>query len=105
MKLIQGIFGIETYYVTETIPYQEGAIFKGNLRGEPDVVHDRLTKSLSDRLSDKYNLFLVEGQDRKPVVIVLPSRVSNVDNNTIPQRVLIGVLVVANGYTALIWVR
>ncbi|MFN5399222.1 MAG: site-2 protease family protein, partial [Pseudanabaena sp.] len=101
MKLIQGIFGIETYYVTETIPYQEGAIFKGNLRGEPDVVHDRLTKSLSDRLGDKYNLFLVEGQDRKPVVIVLPSRVSAIDNNTIPQRVLIAVLIVANGYTAL----
>ena len=101
MKLIQGIFGIETYYVTETIPYQEGAIFKGNLRGEPDVVHDRLTKSLSDRLSDKYNLFLVEGQDRKPVVIVLPSRVSTIDNNTIPQRILIAVLIVANGYTAL----
>jgi membrane-associated protease RseP (regulator of RpoE activity) len=101
MKLIQGIFGIETYYVTETIPYQEGAIFKGNLRGEPDFVHDRLTKSLSDRLGDKYNLFLVEGQDRKPVVIVLPSRVSAIDNNTIPQRVLIAVLIVANGYTAL----
>ncbi|TYQ30207.1 site-2 protease family protein [Pseudanabaena sp. UWO310] len=101
MKLMQGIFGIETYYVTETIPYQEGAIFKGNLRGEPDVVHDRLTKSLHDRLGDRYNLFLVEGQDRKPVVIVLPSRVSNVDNNTIPQRLLILVLIVANGYTAL----
>ncbi|ELS33805.1 MULTISPECIES: site-2 protease family protein [Pseudanabaena] len=101
MKLIQGIFGIETYYVTETIPYQEGAIFKGNLRGEPDVVHDRLTKSLHDRLGDRYNLFLVEGQDRKPVVIVLPSRVSNVDNNTIPQRLLILVLIFANGYTAL----
>jgi len=100
-KLIQGIFGIETYYVTETIPYQEGAIFKGNLRGDPDVVHDRLTKSLSDRLGDKYNLFLVEGQDRKPVVIVLPSRVTTIDNNTIPQRVLIAVLIVANGYTAL----
>ena len=101
MKLIQGIFGIETYYVTETIPYQEGAIFKGNLRGEPDVVHDRLSKSLSDRLGDKYNLFLVEGQDRKPVVIVLPSRVSNIDNNTVSQKVLIAVLIVANGYTAL----
>ncbi|PZV15080.1 MAG: site-2 protease family protein [Pseudanabaena sp.] len=101
MKLIQGIFGIGTFYVTETIPYQEGAILKGNLRGEPDVVHERLTKSLSDRLGDKYNLFLVEGQDRKPVVIVLPSRVSNVDNNTIPQRILIAVLIVANGYTAL----
>lgn len=101
MKMMQGIFGIETYYVTETIPYQEGAIFKGNLRGEPDVVHERLTKSLSDRLGNKYNLFLVEGQDRKPVVIVLPSRASFTDNNTIAQKVLIAVLIVANGYTAL----
>ncbi|PZO42153.1 MAG: site-2 protease family protein [Pseudanabaena frigida] len=102
MKLIQGIFGIETYYVTETIPYQEGAIFKGNLRGESDVVHDRLSKSLQDRLGNKYNLFLVEGQDRKPVVIVLPSRINAfADNNTIPQKILIAVLIIANGYTAL----
>jgi len=101
MKLMQGMFGIETYYVTETIPYQEGAIFRGNLRGEPDVVYDCLAKSLSDRLGDKYNLFLVEGQDRKPVVIILPSRVSNIDNNTVSQKVLIAVLIVANGYTAL----
>lgn len=101
IKLIQGIFGIETYYVTETIPYQEGAIFKGNLRGEPDVVHERLSQSLSDRLGDKYNLFLVEGQDRKPVVIVLPSRVSNFDNSTIPQKLLIVVLIFANAYTSI----
>ena len=42
LKLIQGIFGIETYYVTETIPYQEGVIFKGNLRGEPLIEAARL---------------------------------------------------------------
>ena len=100
LKLIQGIFGIETYYVTETIPYQEGVILKGNLRGEPDVVHDRLTQSLSDRLGDKYNLFLVEGQDRKPVVIVLPSR-AIFNNDTIPQKILIAVLIFANIYTSL----
>ncbi|MBD2178446.1 site-2 protease family protein [Pseudanabaena sp. FACHB-1998] len=100
MKLIQGIFGIETYYVTETIPYQEGAIFKGNLRGEADEVHDRLSKSLSDRLGNKYNLFLVEGQDRKPVIIVLPHRDLAIDNNTIPQKILIAVLILANSYTA-----
>jgi membrane-associated protease RseP (regulator of RpoE activity) len=101
MKLIQGIFGIESYYVTETIPYQEGAIFKGNLRGDPDVAYDRLSTSLRGRLDNKYYLFLVEGQERKPVVIVLPSKNYAVDNNTIPQKVLIAVLVVANGYTAL----
>jgi len=34
MSAIRGIFGIDTFFATETIPYQEGAIFKGNLRGE-----------------------------------------------------------------------
>jgi membrane-associated protease RseP (regulator of RpoE activity) len=102
IKLIQGMFGIETYYVTETIPYQDGVILKGNLRGEPDVVHDRLSTSLRDRLGDKYNLFLVEGQDRKPVIIVLPTRINAfAENNTIPQKILLAILIVANGYTAL----
>ncbi len=32
---IEGIFGVDTYFRTETIPYQQGAIFRGNLRGQP----------------------------------------------------------------------
>jgi membrane-associated protease RseP (regulator of RpoE activity) len=73
LKAIQGIFGIETFFATETIPYQEGAVFRGNLRSEPDVAYDRLSKSLKERLGDRYRLFLVESQEGKPVVIVLPS--------------------------------
>jgi membrane-associated protease RseP (regulator of RpoE activity) len=79
LSLIRGIFGIDTFFATETIPYQEGVVFKGNLRGEPEAVHNRLTKSLQERLDDKYRLFLVEDTDSKPVMIVLPSR-------TDPQR-------------------
>lgn len=74
LNAIRGIFGIDTFFATETIPYQEGAIFKGNLRGEPDVVYDRLSASLRERLGEKYRLFLVENVDTKPVFIVLPSR-------------------------------
>jgi membrane-associated protease RseP (regulator of RpoE activity) len=73
LKAIQGIFGIDTFFATETIPFQEGAIFRGNLRGEPDTAYARLSASLQERLGDRYRLFLVEGQDGKPVVIVLPS--------------------------------
>ncbi|MEA5621146.1 site-2 protease family protein [Cronbergia sp. UHCC 0137] len=83
MSAIKGIFGIDTFFATETIPYQEGAIFKGNLRGEPEETHNRLTKSLRERLGDKYRLFLVENTDGKPVVIVLPSR-------TDPQSLKLG---------------
>ena len=61
LKSLQGIFGIDTFFATETIPYQEGVIFKGNIRGtEPEEVYSRLSKSLEERLGDRYRLFLVE---------------------------------------------
>jgi membrane-associated protease RseP (regulator of RpoE activity) len=100
LKAIQGIFGIETFYATETVPYMEGVVFRGNMRGEPNEVHQKLSASLSDRLGDKYELFLVEGQEKKPVVIVLPSN-ANKFVMTIQQKVLIVILVVANIFTAM----
>lgn len=73
LKQIQGIFGIDTFFATETIPYQEGAVFKGNLRGEPEPTYAKLAASLRERLNDRYRLFLVENQEARPVVIILPS--------------------------------
>ena len=94
LKNIQGIFGIDTFFATETIPYQEGAIFKGNLRGEPAMVHSRLSVSLQEKLGDRYRLFLVENPEEKPVVIVLPSS-NDPQPATLPQNILAGVLVAA----------
>ena len=74
LNVIKGIFGIDTFFSTQTIAYQEGAIFRGNIRGEPEVVHERLSANLKKSLGDKYRLFLVENTDGKPVVIILPSR-------------------------------
>ncbi len=73
LNIIRGIFGIDTFFATETIPYQEGAIFKGNLRGEPEEAHSRLSTNLKNLLGDKYRLFLVESPEGKPTIIVLPS--------------------------------
>jgi membrane-associated protease RseP (regulator of RpoE activity) len=73
LQAIQGVFGIDTFFITETIPYQEGAIFKGNLRGDPAVVHERLTAAVHERLGDRYRLFLVENADGRPTIVVLPS--------------------------------
>lgn len=87
---IRGIFGIDTFFATETIPYQQGAIFKGNLRKEPDTVCDRLQASLQERLGDRYRLFLVENADGKPVVIVLPS--SNDPRPTAPAQKIFAVI-------------
>lgn len=74
LQQIQGIFGIDTFFATETIPYQDGAIFKGNLRGDPEASHARLSQALAERVGDRYRLFLVSGPDARPTVVVLPSR-------------------------------
>ena len=75
LSQIEGIFGVDTYFRTETIPYQDGAIFKGNLRGDPIETHQRLSATLAERLGDRYHLFLVESNENRPTVVVLPDSV------------------------------
>lgn len=101
LKSIQGIFGIDTFFATETIPYQEGVIFKGNMRGgEPEAVFSRLSISLEERLGQQYRLFLVESPEGKPVVIVLPSS-NDPKPATLPQNILAIVLLIATIATSL----
>ncbi|MBC7823707.1 MAG: site-2 protease family protein [Candidatus Parcubacteria bacterium] len=100
LKAIQGIFGIDTFFATETIPYQEGAIFKGNLRGEVEPTFERLSVSLKERLDDRYRLFLVESQENRPVVVVLPST-NDPKPATLTQKLLAGVLLIATIATCL----
>lgn len=100
LNIIKGIFGIDTFFTTETIAYQEGAIFKGNLRGEPEAVHNRLSVSLRERVGDKYRLFLVENTDGRPVVIVLPSR-NDPRPMTLPQKIFAVILLVGTIATSL----
>ncbi|MBW4642066.1 MAG: site-2 protease family protein [Goleter apudmare HA4340-LM2] len=100
LNTIKGIFGIDTFFATETIAYQEGAIFKGNLRGEPEEIHNRLSVSLQERLGDKYRLFLIENTDGKPVVIVLPSS-NDPRPMSLAQKAFAGILLVATVATTL----
>jgi membrane-associated protease RseP (regulator of RpoE activity) len=91
---IKSIFGIDTFFATETIPYQNGAIFKGNLRGEAEATYNRLSGSLQEKLGNKYRLFLVENTDAKPVVVVLPS-LNDPQPATIAQKVFALILLIA----------
>jgi membrane-associated protease RseP (regulator of RpoE activity) len=109
LKIIQGIFGIDSFFATETIPYQEGVIFKGNMRGgEPEAVFSRLSKSLEERLGaseaaskkPRYRLFLVESPEGRPVVIVLPSS-NDPQPLTTPQKLLAVSLLIATIATSL----
>ena len=100
LNAIRGIFGIDTFFATETIPYQEGVIFKGNLRGEPDTVYDRLNASLQKKLGDRYRLFLVENAEAKPVFIVLPSS-NDPRPSSLSQKIFAVLLFVATIATSL----
>lgn len=100
LQLIKGIFGIDTFFATETISYQEGAIFRGNLRGEPDEAYQKLSEKLTANFGDKYRLFLVEGTEGKPVVIILPST-DDPQPTTLLQKNLALVLFVATVVTTL----
>lgn len=100
LKVIQGIFGIDTFFATETIPYQEGAIFKGNLRGEAEATHNRLSAALQERLGDRYRLFMIENPEGKPTIVVLPST-NDPKVSTTNQKILAVILLLATIATCL----
>jgi len=55
ISAIRGIFGIDTFcHGNDSLSRGN---FKGNLRGEPETVFERLTGSLQERLGDRYRLF------------------------------------------------
>lgn len=87
IKTIQGIFGVDTFFAIETIPYEDGVIFKGNLRSDPDTTYQQLSTKLQQRVGDRLRLFLVENPDEKPVVIVLP-RTNEPATTSIAQQIL-----------------
>ena len=100
LSSIKGIFGIDTFYATETLAYQQGAIFKGNLRGDAAGVRRRLTDKLESKLGDKYRLFLVADPEDRPVVVVLPS-INDPQPATVVQKILAGGLLIATIATSL----
>jgi membrane-associated protease RseP (regulator of RpoE activity) len=71
-EAITHIFSLDSFFVTETIPYNEGAIFKGNLRTDPAEALAHLNERLTAAVDDRYQLFLLEDQQQKPTVVVLP---------------------------------
>jgi membrane-associated protease RseP (regulator of RpoE activity) len=97
---IQGIFGIDTFFATEAIPYGEGAIFKGNLRGDPEVILAQLQPKLAEIVGDRYQLYLVEDVREKPAMVVLPTEAVNPRAST-GAKVLAGILFALSGFSTL----
>jgi len=91
---IEGIFSIDTFFRTKTVPYQEGAIFQGNLRGQPDESAKILSDKLTAKFGDRYRSFLLSDPEDKPVVVVLPEANGPKETST-AQRVLAVALAIA----------
>lgn len=100
LTALKQIFGIDTFFATETIPYQDGAIFKGNLRGEPDIAYSRMSQKLEAAFDDKYRLFLVESPEERPVVVILP-KTNDPQTTTLAQKNLALVLLIGTILTSL----
>ena len=97
---IETIFGVDTFFRVETITYQAGVFFKGNLRGEPEASIEAMPAQLEERFGDRYRLFLITGPDERPAVIVLPST-SDPKPANLPRRILAGALAIATLVTSL----
>ncbi|MBE9046634.1 site-2 protease family protein [Pleurocapsales cyanobacterium LEGE 10410] len=100
LTILKTIFGIDTFFATETIPYQDGAIFKGNLRGEPDTAYSKMSQKLEQAFNDKYRLFLVESPEEKPVVVILP-KTNDPQTTTLAQKNLALILLIGTILTSL----
>ncbi|MDG2992134.1 site-2 protease family protein [Candidatus Synechococcus calcipolaris G9] len=100
LNKVKGIFGIDTFFATEFIPYKRGVICRGNLRGEAAAVHRHLSERLQEVLPDQYRLFIVPNSDSKPVMIVLPQTTEPI-STTLSQNVLAGILFLATCATCL----
>ncbi len=100
LTVIEGIFGIDTFFRTQTIPFVEGAIFKGNLRGKPDETAKVLNEKLHEKLADRYCAFVLIDPEDKPVVLVQPSDYGP-KPTSLRQKILAVVLAIASFATCL----
>lgn len=97
---LRSIFGLDTFFATETIPYQDGAIFKGNLRGEAETAYSTMNNKLEAAFGDKYRLFLVESPEARPVVVILP-KTNDPQTTTLAQKNLALILFIGTLLTSL----
>eukprot|EP00741_Cyanophora_paradoxa_P009344 tig00000144_g9052.t1 len=101
LEAIKSIFSFDSFFVTESLPYRNGAIFKGNMRKkDPAEVFATLNKRLAEKtLSEPYNLFMLENyEDGRPVVVASPVRNDPPVTST-TQKWLAGVLALASAFT------
>lgn len=93
LQTIRGFFGIDTFFVTESFPFRQGVIFKGNLRGKAALIYPVLSEKLQTYFQDRYRLLLVNDEEGKPAVIVVPTDQDPFQPQQVNVLVNVGLLV------------
>lgn len=71
LQTIRGLFGIDTFFATESQPFRQGVLFRGNLRGETGLVFETLTSKLRAQFDSRYRLYLLADEENRPAVLVV----------------------------------
>lgn len=104
LQTVKSIFSIDTFFSTDHTPYYNGAIFKGNLRGEADAVHARLSQRLHSLMGNQYRLFMMDDPSLnppKPIVVILPSK-NDPKASTWVQWLVATFLLIATSFTSMV---
>ncbi|KAM7494810.1 hypothetical protein LguiB_029419 [Lonicera macranthoides] len=94
------VFGFDTFFVTSQEPYDVGALFKGNLRGQAAKSYEKITKRMQEKFGDRYKLFfLINPEDDKPVAVVIPRKTLRSDSTAAREWFVAGAFAVATMVT------
>lgn len=80
------VFGFDTFFVTSQEPYEQGVLFKGNLRGKASTSYEKITMRMQDRFGDQYRLFLlINPEDDEPVAVIVPKQSLQQESTAVPE--------------------
>ncbi|AGY59552.1 site-2 protease family protein [Gloeobacter kilaueensis] len=90
---LQGIFGIDTFFATESVPFRQGILYKGNLRGETELVFRTLSEKLHALFGERYQLYLLADEENRPTVLVMPTERDPFQGRKVPAAFTAALLV------------
>jgi membrane-associated protease RseP (regulator of RpoE activity) len=97
LQTMRGFFGIDSFFVTETLPFRQGMLFRGNLRGEAERVYIDLSTKMDQAFAERYRVFLLADEDSKPAVLVVPTDRDPFEPTKISWVVTLGLLLLTVG--------
>lgn len=82
------VFSLDTFFVQSTDNYGDnGLVFKGNIRGEPSAVQQKLQGRLDQELPG-YSIFILQDRDDKPTAVILPRSAAEFQSSSISEWIL-----------------